>query len=349
MEKSPPLTAKEAALRGAQADRPLFNPQADKRHVIASAMRLAGEAIGQSEETDGDANQIDDGSALVADAESLGVSGGPDELTQTPANWAASADSPTTRDLSLAEMIGADQAAAQDLSSPMATLDDDGQSASDFSIDALQSSIWTLDDSKKNELFAPSSEFPELAQVIDQVMPPDTSPNSAPFSMPFGIPGEFPLIQDPRSSAPAIGPFNPSPLAAPSRSNVSDLVYRYDTTDSGGISQLPHNPADEPAGPKVQLLASGADFIAVSPANEVDAPVTYLPFGESASGPNAAGTPVEKLPIGFESTMGDVKRDSVLAFIAMEPAFIKLVERMGEQDRRDALALAASRRACLGR
>ncbi|MBI3838897.1 MAG: hypothetical protein HY288_13320, partial [Planctomycetia bacterium] len=50
MEPNPPRTAKEAALQDAQADKLPFNPEGDKRHVIASAIRLAGEATGQSEQ-----------------------------------------------------------------------------------------------------------------------------------------------------------------------------------------------------------------------------------------------------------------------------------------------------------
>jgi len=60
-EPNPPRTAKEAALLGAQADKPPFNREADRRHVIASVIRRAGELTGQIDEA---ADEVQLGEAI---------------------------------------------------------------------------------------------------------------------------------------------------------------------------------------------------------------------------------------------------------------------------------------------
>jgi hypothetical protein len=55
----------------------------------------------------------------------------------------------------------------------------------------------------------------------------------------------------------------------------------------------------------------------------------------------------EKLHVEVEVSDSHVKRDAVLVFGGMQPAFIGLVERMGERGRFEAFQREASRRACL--
>jgi hypothetical protein len=58
MEEYQPLTAKEAALLGAEADRPPFDREGDKQHVIASTLRRLNEIAGRGEHTESSPDPI---------------------------------------------------------------------------------------------------------------------------------------------------------------------------------------------------------------------------------------------------------------------------------------------------
>ncbi|MBI3838645.1 MAG: hypothetical protein HY288_12025 [Planctomycetia bacterium] len=294
MEPKPPRTAKEAALQDAQADKLPFNPEGDKRHVIASAIRLAGEATGQSEQAAEAADEIRRGEATP---DTAGHQETLDNLDKVPV------DSGSQRDLSLADMILVDQAASHGFPTPPAMpAEEETSPPLGSSFDALQSPSWMAATfSTQVDTSPPQSSFPALAQFNDATTPP----------------------------------------------NVSDLVGRYDTTDPGYITQFPYDPADEPPGPKIQLLSSGASAAGASRTGESRAPITYLPFGESAAASNAISGPAEKLRVEVESSIANAQKNSVLAYLAMEPAILKAIDRAGEQDRRDAFLREASRRACL--
>jgi hypothetical protein len=93
MEPDRPLTAKEAVLRDVQADKLPFNREAERRFMIASTIRRISELTGQSEQATDDDGQAEDGS----------------ESTSGTLNQPT--DSPYAGDLSLAQMIIADQMA----------------------------------------------------------------------------------------------------------------------------------------------------------------------------------------------------------------------------------------------
>jgi hypothetical protein len=334
-EPNPPRTAKEAALQGAKADKPPFNPQADRRHVIASLIRRAGEITGQSDEpadAAGDGPSAEPTFDTVGDQQSFG------NLDEGPVN------SGQAGDMTLAQIVAADQAAFQDFSMPPATPDEGGPPpALGSSMDALQTRSWSAGafDAEVDTLGSQPT-LPELAGFIDASRSPDTAPSN-----PLHVtPDAFPSLESFQFNASALENVNsPTPDSAPS--DPSDLFFQHDTAAPGGMNQLSDNPAGDTIGPKIQMLSSGASAADARPTGEDLAPIAYRPFGQPAPAQNAEIAPREKRRFEFESSIAESQRDSVLSFTAMEAAFIKLVEHMGEQDRRDAFALAASRRACL--
>ena len=81
MDPNRPLTMKEAALRAANAAKPPFDPEADKRQIIASAIRLAGEATGQSEQAVESEDKIQQDSPTLDLAGQQGMLGDPGAAT----------------------------------------------------------------------------------------------------------------------------------------------------------------------------------------------------------------------------------------------------------------------------
>jgi hypothetical protein len=335
MEPNPPRTAKEAALQGAKADKPPFNPAAVKRHVIASAIRRAGEFTGQMDEP---ADVAGDGPSPEPTFDTLGDQQSFGNLGEGPV------DSGPAGDMTLAQIVAADQAALQDFAAPPITPDQAGPPPTLGSpMDALQTQSWiaaTFD--AQVDDFGSQPTFPEVAGFIDASISPEIA-SSSPHAVTSSA---FPSLESFQFDVSALGHFDAPTDSAPPH-DFSDLFFRYDTTDPPNITQLPDNPADESAGPEIQWSSSGAFSADATSAAEDVAPITYRPFGQPAPAQNAEIAPREKRRFEFESSIAESQRDSVLSFTAMEAAFIKLVEHMGEQDRRDAFALAASRRACL--
>jgi hypothetical protein len=73
-------------------------------------------------------------------------------------------------------------------------------------------------------------------------------------------------------------------------------------------------------------------------------PITFLPLGGSAPAADAAS---ETARWQVELSVANVEKNSAIAYRAIEAVILKAIDRAGEQDRIDALHLAASRRACL--
>jgi hypothetical protein len=331
MQPDRPLTAREAALQDAKADKLPLNPEADKRHVIASAMRRIGELTGHSEQGAQAGDEFQAIPITPGDAGQQGMLGGPAQQPQTAPDWAALSNAPAAGDLSLADMIIADQAASRGFALPPAMSAEDGTpSPLGPSFDALQSTSWMAAAfDTQADTSPPESAFPPLAQFIDATTSPSIAPDLAPFNMPFGTPGESPLIDNSQFDASARGIFNTPSLDPTSSPSANDLVYHYDAADPGSIVQPPYNPAD------------------AAPEDESRAPITYLPFGESAAASHAPSGPVEKLRVEIELSIANVQKNSVLAYLAMEPAILKAIDQAGEQDRHDAFMRESSRRACL--
>ncbi len=343
MERNPPRTAKEAALQGAQADKPPFNREADRRHVIASAIRRAGEFAGQNDQANEAADEIQLDPAMSDEPRAQRIPSGLQTPPPTTTDWSTSIDSPSTDDLSLADIILADQAASRGFAMPPATPDDDRLPPLGSSFDALQSVSSTLDDSAQNDSFASPPPWAEFAQFVGRSISAIMAPDAAPFEMPVKLP-PIPNSQFDASAFEKFAPPSPGAIWPP---GFDDLVHRIGPTDPRSIVKLPYNLADEPAGSRIQLLSSGAAPAGASLAGDGYTSITYLPFGQSVPSSNGDSAPREKRRFEFELSIAEVERDSVLTFTAMEPAFIKLVDQMGEQDRHDAFARAASRRACL--
>jgi hypothetical protein len=317
MEPNPPLTAKEAALQGALADKPPFNREADRRHVIASTIRRAAEVTGQIEAAAAAADEIQDGPTT--------------------------SDGSATSDLSLADLIVADQAASRGFAAPPVTPDGDGPLLDlDSSLDALQTRSWIAGAFDAPIDGSPQSGFSALAGFLDASLSPNLGPSHASIATPDGVPS----FKDSNFDVAPPGPFNVQPPDSESPPDLNDYLPLYDMTKPASIELLPYIPADEP-GPRFELLTSPVPFTNSSPTPEETAPITYLPFAGNAAAPNGGSASHEKLQVEVTSSFADVKKDATIALLGLEPALLKAIDRAGEQDRRDAFAREASRRACM--
>jgi hypothetical protein len=338
MDPNPPLTAKQAALLGAKADKPPFNPEADRRHVIASIIRRAGEATGNSQ-LSAEAAGSDEAAPLeMFDAAN-------ESQTPTTADWPAPVDSSAMGDLSLARIVAADQAASRGFAVPPIP---PGESPTPpplgSSMDALQSRNWiTGAFDPQADRFGSQPALPELARFIDASMAPDVAPSSAPTV----TPGEFPSLENFQDDASALGDFSAPPMDSMSPPNLSDFFLPYDTTHPGRAVQLPHNLADKPAGEKIQLFSRGAPSADTSPPDESRVPITYVPFAGNAAAPNGVSASRERRQFEVATNFADVNKDVTVALLALKSALLKVIDEAGEQDWIDALHREASRRACL--
>ena len=102
-------------------------------------------------------------------------------------------DSGQARDLSLADMILADQAALQDFAAPPITPDEAGPPpALGSSMDALQSRSWMVGGfDAQADTFGSQPAFPELGGFIDASMSPDIASGSPPV----GTSDAFPSLE----------------------------------------------------------------------------------------------------------------------------------------------------------
>jgi hypothetical protein len=331
-EPNPPRTAKEAALLGAQADKPPFNREADRRHVIASVIRRAGEFTGQNDEA---TDEVRPGAATSDTSGHRQTFGNLDE---------GPVDSSRVRDLSLADLVLADQATLQDFAAPPITPDEAGPPPPlGSSMDALQSRSWMIGGfDEQADAFGSQPAFTEPGGFIDA----NTSPDIASGSPRISTPDAFPSLESFPFDISALRRIN-APMDSKSPPDLSNLFFQSDTADSGGITPLPDNPADEPPCSAIQWSSSGSSAADALPAGEDRAPITYLPFGQPASASNAADAPDGKLATEVTSNYVDIDKDVAIAMQRFESLMLKALERAGEQDRIDALHREASRRACL--
>src|SRR5580704_1114220 len=114
MDFKPPQNARDVAIEVGQSQKPPQNRAADRRHVIASVIRLAGEFTGQRELSADAADAIQPGGAALGEsAPGEMIDAANESQLQTTADWAAPVNSGQARDMSLAQIIAADQAASR--------------------------------------------------------------------------------------------------------------------------------------------------------------------------------------------------------------------------------------------
>ncbi|HEV3137096.1 MAG TPA: hypothetical protein VGZ26_04315, partial [Pirellulales bacterium] len=237
----------------------------------------------------------------------------------------------------------ADQAASRGFAAPPPPDKSDTSPAVGSSMDALQTRSWMLG-AFDAQADSPGSQpaFPEVAGFIDASMSPDIASGSPRI----GTPEAFPSLESFQFDVSALENAD-APLDPASPPDLSDLFFRYDTTDPPNITQLADKPADEPPGQEIQWSSSGAFSANATPAGDDRAPITYLPFGQPAPESNAVNLPADKLQVEVASSFADVNKDATLALLAFKTALLKVIDTAGEQDRIDALHREASRRACL--
>ncbi|HEV3136464.1 MAG TPA: hypothetical protein VGZ26_01145, partial [Pirellulales bacterium] len=102
MDFKPPQNARDVAIEVGQSQKPPQNRAADRRHVIASLIRLAGEFTGQSDLSTDAADGIQPGGAALGESAPGEMFDAANE-SQTTADWAALVDSGQAGDLSLAQ------------------------------------------------------------------------------------------------------------------------------------------------------------------------------------------------------------------------------------------------------
>lgn len=337
MDPNRPLTMKEAALRAAEAAKPPFDPKADKRHIIASAIRLAGEATGQSEQAAESADEFQQGSPMLDEAGQQEMLGRPEQQPQTSTDSLPSGNVPIAGDFSSSDAIVSDQADAGQSAFMPPPIGADGNDSA-----PADSPSWSSDASAQSAGSALQPAFPEHATSFDVSAPPNTVLDNIRARVSAGIAS----FEGSQVSPSTFGTFHASSVDSTPPPVISDMVYRKDQMDSDHISQLPW-PADERGKLKIQLMSAHDAPPQASEPSDGEAPVSYRSFAETAAASNGDRPPVEKHWLEFESNPVDVKKDAVIAFMAMEPALLKAFDKFVEQDRHDTFLREATRRACL--
>jgi hypothetical protein len=351
LEPKSPQTAREAALEGAQADRPPFDRPADQRHLVESAIRLAHAnasfaAPGEwaSDGVDNPSNELPELDERKKQPMLVGLDGLPTRVSLRTDD----ADSSVTDNASLGELVRADHTVSRDLEFRDITAEDDPVSGVDERVGPARPARMPPSESAAPvvaEDLQPSSEpWDEVLrmQAPDRLTEtPQAAPSSG-FSLgdvmgDVGPSTDFPppILKPPRPGwAWRDEPYYPMHPSVPPDEEVS--------------RPLPLSPADR-GGAQFQLDVD--DGPAARPWWEEDDPPSfvYRPPAEpsSPSTSDGAPAPVEKLRVEFESAVADVQKNSVLAYLAMEMAMLKAIDEAVEQDRIDAFQRAASRRACL--
>jgi hypothetical protein len=264
--------------------------------------------------------------------------GRPEQSPQATAVPSGPVDVPSTGDLSLAELIRADRAAAVPPGFAAPPAESEGNLA-----ESVDSSRWFLDGVTQTDQSASQPLPPELAEFLDRnpflVGVRSDSSDEAQV--------KFPLMQSPEIDSSIFGNLDAPSLDSTSPADARDLLDRYGTDDSGDVVLLSDNLAEALADSPIESLSDQVASTVAPVAEEGDAPITYLPVDQVAPAMNDGDITSEKRRVEIQSSIADAKKNSVIAFLAMEPAILQAIDKAGEPDRRDALARDASRRACL--